>query len=49
MRLGALMRACRYLKNRRYTHALRNVAVWGYWRGAGTYGLGTPRAGAVTA
>ncbi|KAI0343377.1 FAD/NAD(P)-binding domain-containing protein [Trametopsis cervina] len=33
----------RYLKNRRYNQSLRNVAVWGYWRGTGMYGKGTPR------
>jgi flavine halogenase len=36
----------KYLKNRRFNQSLRNVAVWGYWRGAGTYGVGTPREGA---
>ena len=37
--LGSL----RYLKNRKYNQSLRNVAVWGYWRGAGMYGRGTDR------
>ncbi|KAF7298032.1 hypothetical protein HMN09_01024400 [Mycena chlorophos] len=35
-----------YLKNRRFNSSLKNIAVWGYWRGAGTYGVGTPRQGA---
>ncbi|KAI0090520.1 hypothetical protein BDY19DRAFT_991965 [Irpex rosettiformis] len=33
----------RYLKNRQYNQSLKNVAVWGYWRGTGMYGKGTPR------
>jgi flavin-dependent dehydrogenase len=28
--------AVRYLKNRRYHEAFQNVALWGYWTGAGT-------------
>ena len=24
-----------YLKNWRYHHAFQNVAIWGYWKGAG--------------
>ncbi|KAJ7496994.1 FAD binding domain-containing protein [Mycena latifolia] len=35
-----------YLKNRHFNSSLKNVAVWGYWSEVGTYGLGTPRAGA---
>jgi flavin-dependent dehydrogenase len=27
--------AMHYLKNRRYHHAFQNVALWGYWSGAG--------------
>jgi len=27
--------AMRYLKNRRYHNAFQNVAIWGYWTGAG--------------
>lgn len=33
----------RYLKNRKYNQSLKNVAVWGYWRGTGMYGKGTSR------
>lgn len=33
----------KYLKNRKYNQSLRNVAVWGYWRGTGMYGRGTDR------
>ncbi|KAJ7729520.1 FAD binding domain-containing protein [Mycena maculata] len=35
-----------YLKNRHFNSSLKNVAVWGYWSGVGTYGTGTPREGA---
>ncbi|KAF7359992.1 hypothetical protein MVEN_00726300 [Mycena venus] len=35
----------RYLKNRRFTQnpALKNIASWGYWKGAGMYMPGTNR------
>ncbi|KAJ7220920.1 putative halogenase, partial [Mycena pura] len=33
----------KYLKNREFNQALRNVAFWGYWTGAGTYAPGTRR------
>ncbi|KAF8653329.1 hypothetical protein AX16_004029 [Volvariella volvacea WC 439] len=36
----------RYLKNRHFNMSLKNIAVWGYWRGTGAYGVGTPREGA---
>ena len=36
----------KYLKNRTFTDSLKNIAVWGYWAGAGSYGEGTARAGA---
>jgi hypothetical protein len=36
----------RYLHNRRFNASLKNIAVWGYWTGAGSYGLGTQRSGA---
>ncbi|KAF9453992.1 FAD/NAD(P)-binding domain-containing protein [Macrolepiota fuliginosa MF-IS2] len=36
----------RYLHNRRFNASLKNVAVWGYWTGAGSYGVGTRRSGA---
>lgn len=35
-----------YLKNRHFNASLKNVASWGYWRDAGTYGVGTARHGA---
>ncbi|KAJ7125045.1 FAD binding domain-containing protein [Mycena epipterygia] len=35
-----------HLKNRHFNSSLKNIAVWGYWTGVGTYGLGTPREGA---
>ncbi|KAF7168573.1 hypothetical protein CNMCM5623_001555 [Aspergillus felis] len=35
----------KYMKNRRYNEGLKNVASWGYWKGAGSYGVGTPREG----
>ena len=34
-----------YLKNRHFNASLKNVAVWGYWRGVGSYGVGTKREG----
>ena len=33
----------KYLKNRRYNQGLKNIAMWGYWEGAGQYGVGTAR------
>lgn len=33
----------KYLKNRVFNDDLKNVAVWGYWKGAGKYLPGTPR------
>ena len=36
----------KYLKNRKFTESLKNVAVWGYWTNVGSYGVGTPRQGA---
>jgi flavin-dependent dehydrogenase len=41
-RLGLLNR--KYLKNRSYTRQLKNIAIWGYWKGTGQYGVGTRRA-----
>lgn len=38
--------SAKYLKNRRFTESLKNIAVWGYWTGVGSYGEGTERAGA---
>ncbi|KAF8178542.1 FAD binding domain-containing protein [Mycena galopus ATCC 62051] len=35
-----------YLKNRHFNSSLKNIAVWGYYRGAGNYGVGTSREGA---
>lgn len=35
----------KYMKNRRYNQGLKNVASWGYWSNAGSYGVGTPREG----
>ncbi|PON24531.1 hypothetical protein TGAM01_v206461 [Trichoderma gamsii] len=40
-RVGLL--STKHLKNRRYNQGLKNVANWGYWKGAGAYGKGTPR------
>ncbi|KAJ7730742.1 putative halogenase [Mycena metata] len=37
----------KYLKNRKFNHALRNVAMWGYWSGAGMYAPGTRRENAT--
>ena len=33
----------KYLKNRSYNKALKNVANWAYYTGAGRYGTGTKR------
>ncbi|KAJ7605841.1 putative halogenase [Mycena polygramma] len=33
----------KYLKNRKFNQALRNIALWGYWAGAGMYAPGTRR------
>lgn len=35
----------RYFKNRHFNASLKNIAVWGYWRGVRQYGAGTPRHG----
>lgn len=35
----------KYLKNRKFNEGLKNVATWGYWKGARTYALGTEREG----
>lgn len=37
--------ANRYLRNRKYHDVFKNVAVWGYWTGAGR--LPTPKEGAI--
>lgn len=33
----------KYLHNRVFNDDLKNIAVWGYWEGAGKYLPGTPR------
>jgi hypothetical protein len=35
----------KYLKNRHFNTSLKNIAVWGYWRNVGGYGLGSKRQG----
>jgi flavin-dependent dehydrogenase len=35
----------KYLKNRRFNQSLKNVAHWGYWKGAKAYAPGTKREG----
>ena len=35
----------KYLKSRSYNQGLKNIANWGYWRGGGTYGVGTYKEG----
>ncbi|KAF7345543.1 hypothetical protein MVEN_01573000 [Mycena venus] len=37
----------KYLKNRKFNTALRSVAFWGYWTGAGMYAPGTSRENAT--
>ncbi|KAJ3980955.1 hypothetical protein F5890DRAFT_1418594 [Lentinula detonsa] len=36
----------KYLNNRHFNQALKNIAIWGYWKNVGSYGVGTPREGA---
>jgi len=36
----------KYLHNRHFNASLKNIALWGYWAGVGTYGMNTPREGA---
>jgi flavine halogenase len=36
----------KYVKNRKFNQALKNVAQWGYWKGAKTYAPGTEMEGA---
>jgi hypothetical protein len=33
------------MKNRSFNSDLKNVASWGYWKGAISYGVGTPKEG----
>jgi flavin-dependent dehydrogenase len=42
-RVGIL--STKYLKNRHYNKGLKNVASWGYWENASSYGIGTAREG----
>ncbi|KAH6851189.1 O-methyltransferase-domain-containing protein [Chaetomium sp. MPI-CAGE-AT-0009] len=35
----------KYLKNRKFNQSLKNIANWAYWKGGGTYGKGTHKAG----
>lgn len=35
----------KYLKNRTFNQELKNIANWGYWKGAISYGIGTPKEG----
>ena len=35
----------RYYKNRHFNASLKNIAIWGYWRNVGKYGVGTARHG----
>lgn len=35
----------KYLKNRKTNQGLKNIANWGYWKGAEDYAVGTPRQG----
>ncbi|KAG2137224.1 hypothetical protein BD769DRAFT_1638137 [Suillus cothurnatus] len=43
-RLGLM--STKYLRNRHFNASLKNIALWGYWTGVGTYGVNTPREGA---
>jgi hypothetical protein len=35
-----------YLKNRHFNASLKNIAMWGYWKNVGCYGIGMSREGA---
>ena len=35
----------KYMKNRSFNQDLKNVASWGYWKGAINYEVGTPKEG----
>ena len=35
----------KYLKNRKNNQGLKNIANWGYWKGAEDYAVNTPRHG----
>ena len=35
----------KYLRNRTFNQDLKNIANWGYWKGAISYGVGTPKEG----
>lgn len=35
----------KYLKNRHFNASLKNIALWGYWKDVGTYGVGTEKEG----
>ncbi|KAG2066157.1 FAD/NAD(P)-binding domain-containing protein [Suillus decipiens] len=36
----------KHLRNRHVNASLKNIALWGYWKGAGSYGVNTTREGA---
>ena len=42
-RVGLL--STKYLKNRKSNQGLKNIANWGYWKGAASYAVGTHREG----
>lgn len=35
----------KYLQNRHFNASLKNIAIWGYWKDVGVYGVGTEREG----
>lgn len=35
----------KYLKNRKYNQSLKNLAMWGYFKNTGSYGVGTRKEG----
>lgn len=37
----------KYLRDRRFNQSLKNIACWGYWKGAGCYKPGTSRENTV--
>jgi flavin-dependent dehydrogenase len=43
--LTHVRRADNRCSKRHFNASLKNIAVWGYWTGVGSYGKGTPREG----
>ncbi|KAG2353367.1 hypothetical protein BDR07DRAFT_1556706 [Suillus spraguei] len=44
--IRAGLMSTKHLRNRHVNASLKNIALWGYWTGAGSYGVNTTRDGA---